>query len=305
MKVFITGASGFIGSHITKTLLNSGHDVLALAMPNDNLSRIQDILPHIEVLVATLQDVQSIEKKLREWRPNSCVHLAWYAEPGKYLNSKENLNSLQNSLDLLEVLSACGCEQITCAGTCFEYDQKSSLLKENDKTKPLTLYASCKLSFQMIGEQLAVQSGMRFAWGRIFYLYGIQEDPRRLVPAAIIKLLKDEIFPTSPGEQVRDYLHVSDVANAFLFLTEKQVNGIYNICSAKPVTIKNILDTIGTLTGNLQMISYGSLPYREWEPMFICGENERLKSIGWSPKVNLQTGLQETIDWWKQSLNKQ
>ena len=120
-----------------------------------------------------------------------------------------------------------------------------------------------------------------------------------LVPAAVLSLKKGEIFPASQGDQVRDYLHVSDIANAFLTLVEKQSEGIFNICSSQPLTIRNLLIKIGELTGNPHLISYGALPYRDWEPMFICGNNDKLKSLGWVPKIPLEQGLQQVIQWWR------
>lgn len=298
MKVFVTGASGFIGSHLIRTLINAGHKVLALAIPDDNLWRMQDILSHNEILRGTMQDVSTIQNQLRIWQPQTCIHLAWYAEPGKYLSSRENLVSLQNSLNLLQILSECNCEQFIGAGTCAEYEIKAERFVENDRTKPATLYAASKLSFQMMGEQIAQQVGLRFAWGRIFYLYGPQEDARRLVPSAILKLQKGESFSATPGEQKRDYLHVADVANAFLTLAEHQANGIYNICSAEAITIKSLLNTVGNLMEKPELLIHGALPYREWEPMYICGDNRKLRELGWQPQIGLKEGLEDTITWW-------
>jgi UDP-glucuronate decarboxylase len=302
VKVFITGASGFIGSHLTRALLAAGHDVLILSRPHDNPWRIKDIIHQISIVSGTMQEIQNIEQQLCSWQPQACVHLAWYTEPGKYLNSKENLVSLQDSLSLLQILSNCGCQQFVGAGTCAEYEMKSELLLETDRTKPETLYAASKSSFQVIGEQEAAQMGLRFAWGRIFYLYGSYEDVRRLIPSTILSLQKGQYFSASPGEQIRDYLHVTDVANAFLTLVEQQAAGIYNICSAEPVTIRFILETISGLMGQPELIKHGALPYREWEPMFICGNNDRLKTIGWNARVELRLGLKDTINWWAHAL---
>lgn len=298
MRVLITGASGFIGSYVTRALIDSGHDVLVLAVPDDDLWRLQDVLANVSVVRGTLQDTHNLQVKIHEWKPTACLHLAWYAEPGKYLNSTENLNSLQGSLNLLQILAETGCRQFVGAGTCAEYEMKKEMLAEIDKVKPETLYAASKLSFQMVGEQLAKEFGLHFAWGRIFFLYGEKEDPRRLVPAAVLALQKGEVFPASQGEQVRDYLHIADIANAFLTLVEKQSEGIFNICSSQPLTIRNLLIKIGELTGKPHLISHGALPYREWEPMFICGNNDKLKSLGWVPKISLEQGLQQVIQWW-------
>jgi nucleoside-diphosphate-sugar epimerase len=125
------------------------------------------------------------------------------------------------------------------------------------------------------------------------------------VPSAILKLQKGELFSASAGEQIRDYLHVTDVANAFLALMEKKVTGIHNICSAQPITIRNLLDLIGNLTGQQELLAHGALPFREWEPMFICGNNDRLKATGWIPRFDLRSGLNDTIYWWKQVMENQ
>jgi UDP-glucuronate decarboxylase len=302
MRIFVTGASGFIGSHLLRALLAAGHDVLAMVTPHDNGQRIRDILQQISIVRGTLQEIRTIQKQLCLWQPEACVHLAWNTEPGKYLNSKENLVSLEGSVDLLNVLADCGCARFVGAGTCAEYEMKTEMLLETDRTKPETLYAATKLSFQMIGEQIAAQAGMRFAWGRIFHLYGPQEDSRRLIPSTILSLRRDQNFSASLGEQFRDYLHVKDVAGAFAVIVEQQATGIYNICSSEPVTIRSILETIGQLMRRQNLITHGALPYREWEPMYICGNNDRLKRLGWSPQVELHSGLEATIGWWEQTL---
>lgn len=298
MKILVTGASGFIGSHVVKSLIDSGHTVVGLVLPGDDLWRLDDVVGQLELVKEDLSARTQIRNYLQSWHPEACIHLAWYAEPGKYLNSRENINVLQASLGLLQDLFECGCEHFVGAGTCAEYETRDRLLDEKDSTKPETLYAASKLSFQLLGEQIALQYRRKFSWGRIFYLYGPFEDPRRLVASAVLKLLKGEEFQSTPGEQVRDFLHVHDVASAFKSIVEKGDSGIYNICSSVPVTIKDLLLTLGELTDSAHLISYGALHYRDWEPMFVCGNNRRLKSIGWSPDFDLHSGLKNSIDWW-------
>lgn len=299
MRAFITGISGFIGSHVARAMVASGYDVLGLVMSDDNLWRLTDISSKIELIEGSLENVSGIRDGLLTYQPQVCIHLAWYAEPGKYLNSQENLVSLQGSLDMLRALFECGCEHFIGAGTCAEYEMKPDILYENDRTKPETLYSAAKLSFKLIGEQIALQYGRSFSWGRIFYLYGPFEDGRRLIPLAMKAFYEGKEFPATAGEQVRDYLHVEDVASAFLKMAQVSQPGTYNISSGLPITLRELLTQLTKVAdGKLELLQFGKIPYPAWNPIYICGDNQRLRSLGWKPKYELAGGLAQTFQWW-------
>lgn len=295
MRVFVTGASGFIGAHVMRNLLARNHRVAVLAMPGDPMTRLQPLRNRFDTIGGALEDTYLLERSLDGFQPDACIHLAWYAEPGKYLQDAQNIQSLTASLSLFDILIRSGCRHIVVAGTCFEYDTDFGFLHEETPTRPASLYAAAKLSCCLLGRQLAMQAGTHFTWGRIFYPYGPLEDPRRLVPAAIKALKQGIPFPVSPGEQVRDYIHVADVASAFCILMEKQADGVFNISTGSPVSIRQLLDTLGNLMNRTDLIQVGALPYRNWDPPFICGNNLRLKSLGWQPSYSLPDGLSDTI----------
>lgn len=295
MKVFLTGASGFIGAHVAKLLLERGHHVTALVMPDDSMWRLQNMKSSMEIIRGSLNKISLLDKYLNACRPEACIHLAWYAEPGKYLEAHQNIQSLTESLALFQILTGVGCRQIIGAGTCFEYDTNYGYLREETPSHPVSLYAAAKLSCCLMGSRMALTSGISFAWGRIFYPYGPQEDERRLVPAAIAALKKGLPFAASPGEQIRDYIHVADVAAAFCVLLEKQAEGIFNIATGCPVSIRQLLETIGNLMNRPELIKLGALPYRNWEPPFICGGNAKLQNLGWRPCFSLKNGLLDNL----------
>jgi len=299
MKVFVTGASGFIGSHVTRALLSRGHSVAVLTKSADIPWRLQDIWGKLEKNPGKLDDLESLRLALKEIQPEACIHLAWYAEPGKYLESPENLNCLKTSLELFHELVQVECKQIVGAGTCAEYANSSEPLKEDSPTGPATPYASAKLSCLMLGRQLAELAKIHFAWGRIFYPYGPMEDERRVIPALIKSLTKGEFFPATSGEQVRDYIHVEDVADAFCVLAEKQAHNVFNICSGQPRTLRQLLEIVGRLVGRGELIQFGIKSPYSWEPPILTGENQRLKAIGWKSAYSLEQGLGKTVDWFK------
>ncbi|REJ53552.1 MAG: NAD(P)-dependent oxidoreductase [Microcystis wesenbergii TW10] len=304
MKVLITGASGFVGSHVARLLVAEGCEVHALVRESSNRWRIQDILPSMYLWQSDLVAFENMNAYLQEIKPELCIHLAWYAVPGKYLNSQENLDSIQASINLLSQLAELGCKRFVGIGTCFEYDLSLGYLSESSLTKPITLYAATKVALSTILQQFAQITEMEIAWIRLFYQYGPMEDERRLIPGIISSLLRDEVVKTTKGEQIRDFLHIEDVASAIWAVAKSNVSGVVNVGSGQPVTVGQIALELGNLLGKPDLIHLGALPYRPNDPMFICANNELLrKKTDWTQKYNLTTGLKNTIKWYTDHLN--
>lgn len=293
MRVFITGASGFIGAPLMRLLISQGIETAALISPGKSPDRLSDLVGKYRLIEGRLADIPALRSQIEAFQPDVFMHLAWYAEPGRYLYSPENVPVLQHSLQAMQTLIDIGCRQIVGVGTCAEYDTDLGFLREDGPTRPATIYAACKLSMCLVGQHIAAAAGANFAWGRLFYLYGEQEDPRRLVPALIQSLRQGKTFDATLGEQVRDYLHTQDVASALLTLASTSASGVYNIASADPITMRSLMETIGDIVGGTESIHFGAIPYRQWEPMFICGDNQKLKLLGWKPVYTLRTGLEQ------------
>jgi nucleoside-diphosphate-sugar epimerase len=284
---------------VVRKLLSSGHEVMALAR-RARLKRISDMAPRIEIIHGDLHPANvDVFAPIKAWHPEGCIHLAWYAEPGKYLDSRENLASLAASLYLLDRLVEWGCQSFVGAGTCAEYAESDRPFLEDAPTAPHTLYAACKLGLCLAGEQLAHRGLVKFAWGRIFYLYGEGEDERRMVPALIRALLENRPFNATAGEQIRDYLHVNDVAQAFVTMLLAGVSGTYNVASGQPISIADFMRIVGHRMNGEHLIRLGALPYRDWEPRFISGANDRLRALGWMPTIPLCDGIAASIGYWR------
>lgn len=299
MKILITGAFGFIGSRLCQQLSQNGHTVFALE-PAWSKKRLDGfMIPGVVDVEADLNQYEAIQKVISGIKPDTCIHLAWFTKPGQYLEAPENIPLVFASLNLLQCLMDQQCKHFIGVGTCAEYQPQQTLLDETSPTEALSLYAAAKISFHQMGSQLAKKSSTQFSWARIFYPYGPGEDPGKIIPATIHSLSQNQVFKTSPGQQVRDYIYISDILNAFETLLNHPSGGIFNIATGSGVTIRSILSKISEILGKENLIDFGSLPPRSWDPPFIVGSNQKLKELGWAPQVTIAEGLKICCDWWR------
>jgi nucleoside-diphosphate-sugar epimerase len=283
---------------VLRALLGRGHAVTALVLPGDPMDRIRDLEGRFDPIFGRLSDLSAIRAVLTDSQPDACIHLAWYAEPGKYLDAPENVACLSESLAFLQELFRAGCRQAAVAGTCAEYEATREPAREEETPlRPATLYAAAKCACYWVSRHLAAASGARLAWARLYLPYGPGEDLRRLVPAAIRALRKGNPFPATAGDQVRDFIHVGDAADAFCSLVERGADGPFNIASGRPVTVRALLEILGRRLGRPDLVRFGERPARGWDPPVLAGDTRRLRALGWGPRVSLEEGLDASIRW--------
>jgi nucleoside-diphosphate-sugar epimerase len=294
-KVLVTGATGFIGRHTLPILISHGYEVHAVS--SQSISKDKRINWH----QANLLDAKQAQGVLEAIRPTHLLHFAWYSIPGKFWTSSENLDWVCASLNLLKCFSQLGGKRVVMAGTCAEYDWSKGTCHEIET--PLqsgTLYGACKASLYQIFEKFCAQSNLSGAWGRIFYLYGPYEPIEKLVSSAISHLLKNQDFPCSHGNQVRDFMHVEDVADAFVKLLDTEIRGSVNIASGQAITLKALLNTIGSHLGQENRIQFGKVKASPSEPPVLLANTTRLSTeLKWKPKYSTKVGLEQTIHWWQ------
>lgn len=300
VKVLLTGAAGFIGSHVARHLLAGGDEVFAVVRPQSRPWRLADIQASLHLVECDLTDSNATEVCVAGVRPDLCIHLAWHVEPGRYLDSPENLAWVQASLTLAKTLATHSCARLVGAGTCLEYASSPGRVSEESPSRPSSLYAASKLGLGLILEQFGAVAGMQTAWLRFFYLYGPMEDERRLVPSVINALLEDRDAGVTSGTAVRDFLHVDDVASAVCAVAHSGRQGPVNIGSGRPVAVHDIVATLGEILGRPERIRWGARSDDPGAPAYVCADPRRLiDGVGWSPRYDLEAGLRDAVHWWR------
>lgn len=302
-KVVVTGAKGFIGRHTLKTLSNRNFEIHAIVSKNAPADiDINNCHWHL----ANLLDINQIKQLFEQLKPTHLLHFAWcYSMPGKYWQAEDNFLWVQASLAMLKQFQAQGGQRVVMSGTCAEYDWNYGYCSEFLTPKnPSSPYGICKNALQEMLQSYAKLTNLSSAWGRIFLPYGPYEYVDRLVASVICSLLKGEPARCSHGRQMRDFLYVQDVADAFVALLESDVTGSVNIGSGQPIAIKDIVYKIGEQMDRSDLIQLGAIPAATNDTPLLVGDVTRLfQEVGWLPKLDLDTGLKQTIIWWEKQLN--
>jgi len=294
-RVLVTGASGFIGRRTLGPLLERGFEVHAASRTGGAAGTPADVAWH----AADLLDASERRALVEAVGASHLLHLAWYAEPGAFWTSPVNARWVAATIGLFDEFAAAGGARAVGAGTCAEYDWDSPQpLREDAPLAPHTLYGICKDATRRVVEGFGERAGIEVAWGRVFLLYGPGEDERRLVANVARSLVAGKRAATSAGTQLRDFLHVEDVARAFAALTDSSLLGAVNIASGEAVTVRFIVEQLGHAAGHPELLDLGALPTRPGEPPEITADVSRLRDeLALTPQIALGDGLAQTVRW--------
>ncbi|MGZ8158602.1 MAG: NAD-dependent epimerase/dehydratase family protein [Methylobacter sp.] len=276
--VLLTGATGFVGRHVLQALGECGMKV-RVVLREGTQNRLAS-LEAIETVVTT----QDLFAENDAWWADTCqgvdtvIHAAWYAEPGKYLQSAKNLDCLTGTLHLAKGAARSNVRRFIGIGTCFEYDLAGGMLSVETPLRPLTPYAGAKAAAFMALSQWLPLQGVEFAWCRLFYLHGDGEDARRLVPYLRTKLKSGEPAELTSGNQIRDFLDVGEAGRMIVKTALSAEQGPVNICSGIPITVRQLAEQIADEYGCRDLLKFGVRPDNIVDPPCVVGVRRQVLS---------------------------
>jgi dTDP-6-deoxy-L-talose 4-dehydrogenase (NAD+) len=290
MRILVTGGTGFLGSAFVRTAAANGHPVAVLARSEPTAFKDLDI----RWLSGSMADPPWDD--IRAFAPDCCLHAAWIATPGVYLESPENRAWVEWSRDFLVRLADLGARRVTVLGTCIEYQITGQPLSEDETPiHPVSLYSRSKNQLHRVLRELFRPRGVSLTWARIFYPYGEGEHPARFASSVVSRIQAGEnVFLKTP-RSVKDYIHVSDVASALLKASEAWVDGAINIGTGEGVMIETMARQIAEQLGRPDLIQTPKEPVSD--PLdFVVADATRLRGLGWRPQVGLEEGLRRLVE---------
>jgi nucleoside-diphosphate-sugar epimerase len=307
-RVLITGANGFIGSHVVERLVKEKAEVSVIVRESSDLWRLDEFQKNIDIYKTDLRNLDLLSKTVMQIKPDYIFHCGAYGVDGRQKDFFEAAQAnIFGTMNLIHSLKNIGCKKFINVGTCMEYGNKQKIIQEDALLEPDSIYGSTKASATIIAHQMAVNYDIDLVTLRPFGVFGEKEGSHKFFPYIILSMLEDKQVNLTPCEQYRDYCYIENVVDGFVLASQNNAtkNGIYNIASGDIHKLKYFVDMINNEMPSSKLPNYGALPYRENEVWRQQPDISKIRNhIKWEPKISLQEGIAKTITWYKQNKHK-
>jgi len=294
VKIFITGATGFLGKHMLDKINKLDFNIMALSRINNHLEYERQ--NKCQWLIGDLSDLNSIKKQILHFDPDVVIHLAWQDIPN-YSNSISKIN-LMNSIQLFDlIIDNTNCNKIIISGSCYEYGKMFGECSENDAIILNSYFSWAKVSLYKYLLLKMENTNISLLWFRIFYVYGFGQRSDSLIPS-IIESYKNSLIPVinSPDNK-NDFIHVDDVIDALIKAIKKDcVSGIYNIGNGKSESVYDVCKIIEENMPIVSNLSYEKNNSSKMSEIDFWANIEKVKkALNWEPKIGIKKGIIKSI----------
>ena len=310
-RVLVTGAAGFIGSHLTRRLVAEGAEVHALSDMVSSVypTRLIDLRGKITLHEGNVADRTAMEAIAKEVRPGIVFHLAAYTHVGKswYRVDECIQSNIQGTVNLLLALEDTGYERFIYTGTSEIYGDIDVPFREDAKVNPISPYAVSKYAGERFCRMYQQGLGWPIVCVRPFNAYGPAQSPDRIIPETIVRAMRKQELLLTTGRQTREFNYVEDIADGYvrLAMTPGIEGELFNIGGGEEVTIRECVEQIIDLLGNPIEPKFGALEHRPNEIWrMYCDSSKAREALGWTPGHTLREGLAKTIEWYRTELSK-
>jgi nucleoside-diphosphate-sugar epimerase len=294
--VFLTGATGFLGSRVAEALLEAGYGVVALKRKT---SRMERCVAYRERIAWVDLDDESWPEAVRERQPQVFIHSAWAGVGAADRNDWDlQFINLIFFSRLLQLARDCGAKQWVAFGSQAEYGHIDGRVDESHPCQPITVYGTIKLAALALLEGFARLHALNYVWLRLFSIYGPGESEAWFIPSLVKNFSLGRAPALTGCEQRYDYLHVNDfAAGVIAVLARPEAAGVFNFSSNAAICLREVVQLVRQYTGSRVEPEFGALPYRPNQSMHLEGDSTRFyRTFGFSPRLTMREGLRCMIE---------
>jgi nucleoside-diphosphate-sugar epimerase len=310
-RVLVTGASGFIGSHLTRRLVQDGAVVHALTSNVSSVypTRLVDLRDRITLHSGSITDRSAMDVVTDAARPDVVMHLAAYTHVGKSWERVDECVqvNVQGTVHLLQALARRGYDRFVYTGTSEIYGDVEVPFREDGPVNPISPYSVAKYAGEHYCRMFARGRKWPIVMLRPFNAYGPWQSPDRVIPEIIGRALKGQPLLMTQGLQTREFNYVEDLADGFVraAVADGAVGEIVNLGCGREITMRDLATTLLRLLDDPIEPQFGALPERPTEIVRMRADAAKAQALlGWTPQTSLEVGLQRTIDWYRAELGR-
>lgn len=304
LNILVTGITGFLGSHIARTLSASGIEVIGLKRIKSDTWRCRDFNNKVHWI--DLDDNGNWREELKKLAPTVVVHCAWNGVEAKQRESwTEQANNIDLLIQLLEISKETSISKFIFLGSQAEYGILNAKVSEEQLIQPKGAYGTIKSASLQIVKTFCEENRINWVWLRVFSVFGEMEGTNWLIPSLVRKMKTEMEIDLTAGEQQYAYLYAPDFSAIVKTIIEQPIlSGVYNISSNEAYSLRTLLEFIRDYVNSDFKLNFGVLPYRENQSMHIEGDTSKLSSQVKLPKLaNFEVALQKTIDFYVDNNN--
>ncbi len=304
IPVLVTGADGFIGSHLVHRLLRAGARVSALVHPDAPRDRLFEIKDAIRICPLDIRDREGLIKVVQEVEPRKVFHLAAMTDVGRGWERIEEAFSvnLGGTVNLLTALGRVEYEIMVTVGTAETYGRNPAPFKEDMPLDPVSPYSFSKAAATLFCRMAALSLGASARIMRLFLVYGPGQGVERFLPQVIRAGITGDPFRMTAGEQTREYTYIDDVVEGLILAAQEGPGRgeVFNLGSGEEISLRDLVKKVEIVLGERIKPVSPPLPYRENEIWRLTGDHSKIRDrLAWRPKIGLDEGLKRTVRWYR------
>lgn len=308
-RVLVTGATGFIGSHLTRRLVADGAEVHALTSTASGTYpvRLVDVRDRVVLHSGDLTDRAALDVVVASARPDVVFHLGASTHVGRSWELVDECVqvNVQGTVNLLQALAEPGYERFVYVGTSEIYGAVDVPFREDGPVNPVSPYSVAKYAAERYCRMFVRAHGWPIVCLRPFNAYGPWQSPDRVVPEIIGRALRGEPLRMTQGRQTREFNHVEDLIEGFvrIAVADDVVGEIVNLGCGQETSMRELATMLLRMLGDPVTAEYGALPDRPNEIWHMRSDSTKAeKLLGWTSTIPLDEGLRRTVDWYRTEL---
>lgn len=298
MRVVVTGATGFVGQWLIKELIKQDNEVTVLVRDKNRLpcewkEKVHVLECPLERL-AILQEADFNDKKY-----DIFYHFAWAGTSGnERADVEKQLQNVKYSCDAVRLAARLSCKRFVNAGSIMEYEVMDFVANDGAKPGLGNIYSTAKLAGDFMAKTVATDCGLDYINIIISNIYGAGEYSARFLNTTLRKMLKNEAIPLTHGNQLYDFIYVTDAVKAILLAGEKgQENESFYIGNSIQYPLKEFIYKMKQVTGSDSELLFGKVPFNGALLSFSEFDTKKMEKLGFRPEISFEEGIKLLQQW--------